>query len=469
MVTEMTRKLPKYVRIVKGARLRYQRDYPTLLQKVIGKKTFTYPLKVAVGAPDSEINKSVLDATRAFELAVKMAQTSDPESFGLAELDLAALEYLRRNNLQPAQFLREELSGDDLQRLQAGSEDYVDRFTLAEDSLPDFHRVYMRTKEGLSLSFEDKVVNLAWSKLVDRLKASPRTLNQLWEEYFKDKWPDPTKREAIRDAGRWSRWIAEAGDAAVSSDTLNHIHDGLDRFVQKRSLEVKQSSIKRDMNVVISALRKASRKYRFGWVIEPPPLSQEPSKQKKVLTRENQRVLVEHCYQLSDKRQQMIASVVLVMLQCGGMPTEVLRLKEDSVDLSSSIPYLVIKGVTKTRMRPRIVPIVLGKSFLGKHLNEAIQWMSSLVDPSAAINNFLGAVFKEGSFTGHCLRHTFEVNSQSVGAHLGHVALIGGWSGNRVGVSEVMLDYGAEGLRQSEILSALHDTSVKIHAHLLQV
>jgi hypothetical protein len=68
--------------------------------------------------------------------------------------------------------------------------------------------------------------------------------------------------------------------------------------------------------------------------------------------------------------------------------------------------------------------------------------------------------------TGHGLRHTFRANSEANGASSSSTAAIGGWSGASIGLSNIMLQYGAEGRSTSEGLKALYLENRKIHRHL---
>ena len=70
-------------------------------------------------------------------------------------------------------------------------------------------------------------------------------------------------------------------------------------------------------------------------------------------------------------------------------------------------------------------------------------------------------------FTSYSLRHSFRANSIATGAGL-NTALIAGWKSVE-GVSEIMFDYGQDGLSQSKVLKGLWDTSQQINEHLLSI
>ena len=46
-------------------------------------------------------------------------------------------------------------------------------------------------------------------------------------------------------------------------------------------------------------------------------------------------------------------------------------------------------------------------------------------------------------------------------------AVIAGWSGSGIGLSDELRSYGSEGLSSSEVVKGLRDASLVIHRHLL--
>lgn len=152
------------------------------------------------------------------------------------------------------------------------------------------------------------------------------------------------------------------------------------------------------------------------------------------------------------------------------MPSEIGRLDaEHDIALDSSLPHLVIRNETKTNARKRVVPVVLGMDYLKEHLNDAIDWIKRTTDstPSARIKKLMREFTGDDTLTGHCCRHTFRVNCEANGISSSVISAIGGWSGSSVGVSSLMLEYGSEGLASSEVVRNLHQSSLKIHSHLL--
>ena len=466
-------KLPRYVRALNNS-LYYQRDYPTKLKPLIGKKTFTYPMGLrASGASEAAMHKAISTATETYELNIKIAANSEPSAYNLKELDLAALALLKSRRLQPAEFSvdRRDPAVVEHERVNQIHADQ-DNISLAEFALPEFEEVLYKQGTGQPLTIKDKVVGHAWLKLVDVARSKPQSLSQLWDEYAADKGIDLDSREGKRQVTHWNDWLAVTGEVATSTpNALDHIHNGLDAFVEEqRKRGLKGQSIKRGLAQVLACLRRGSKKYRLGWVIEPPHIKQDSVKRKQVLTLQEQRDLIDCCLNSpkQDYRHRRSAAAILVMLQGGCMTSEISRLLHgEDVALGASIPHILIKNDTKTDDRKRVIPIVLGLEYIQQNLDLSTRWLASVEDSSAVIKKFLTRATGNNALTGHCLRHTFRANAQNNGANLGAVAAIGGWSGDKTGISDIMLGYGAEGLSSGEGLKGLLRESKVIHKHLL--
>jgi integrase len=204
-------------------------------------------------------------------------------------------------------------------------------------------------------------------------------------------------------------------------------------------------------------------------VLEIPDIPKHEKNKRDVLSHEDQRRLVGYCQDTKTKQEQSVAAAILLMLQCGGMPSEICRLTPDRIALEAEIPHIVISGKTKTKDRPRIVPVVICTKFIGEHVANTIAWLQSCSDSthSLRIKQFLQKATGNKGITGHGLRHTFRANSIAHGADPTAAATIGGWSGKQIGMSDVMLRYGSEGLSKSDGLKGLQRESLKIHRHLL--
>jgi len=114
---------------------------------------------------------------------------------------------------------------------------------------------------------------------------------------------------------------------------------------------------------------------------------------------------------------------------------------------------------------------VFGKEYLRQHLPRAIKHCSTTSESnmSKRISNKMCSATGNNTLSAHCLRHTLKALSDSVDANQSHVAAIGGWSGGSGVISSAMQQCGAAGLSSSKGFKAVHDTSRKILACVLEV
>ena len=466
-------KLPTYVRALKGS-LYFQRDYPARLRHLIDKKTYIAPLGLKVSnVTDVSIKEAVLKVTKVYELHLRMIVNSDPAAFNKDEINSAALEWLRKRNLRAGQFefykkdptiaVREEAEQRQLQ---------PDAYDMAETAAPEFEDLYYKTinlKEGEALTAQDAVVGAAFEMIQKAAKAKPQELKSLWGHYVKHRGLDLDSRAGKRSNSHWIKWITITGNQSIASDTLDRIHNGLDTYVEERvAAGVKGASIQRALNEVCACLRYCSKRFRFGWVIEPPAITQSEKKRKAVMSQEQQKLLISKCLLVTGADASVAASIIL-MLQGAMMPSEVGRLDDGDIALDSSVPHLVIRNDTKTNARKRVVPVVLGVDYLKEYLNDAIDWIRRTTDstPSARIKKLMREITGDEALTGHCCRHTFRVNCEASGVSSTVTSAIGGWSGASLGLSTEMLSYGDEGLAGSAVVQSLYQSSLQIHKHLL--
>ena len=466
-------KLPKYIRALKGS-LYFQRDYPTKLRHLVAKKTYTAPLGLKVSnVTDVGISEAVLSATKAYDLHLRMIENSDPAAFNKDDINSAALEWLRKRNLRAGQFEYYKLDptiAAQEQREQRHLQ--FSAYEMAEMAAPEFDDLYYKTinlKKGDTLTTQDAVVGAAFQMIQEAAKAKPQELASLWGHYVKHRGLDLSSRAGKRSNSHWSRWIAITGNQSIASDTLDRIHNGLDAYVEERAAAgVKGASIQRALNEVCACLRYCSKRFRFGWVIEPPAITQSEKKRKAVMSQEQQKLLISKCLLVKGTDAPVAASIIL-MLQGAMMPSEVGRLNDDDIALDSSVPHLVIRNDTKTKARKRVVPVVLGVDYLKEYLNDAIDWIRRTTDstPSARIKKLMRELTGDDTLTGHCCRHTFRVNCEASGVSSTVTAAIGGWAGSSLGLSTEMLSYGDEGLAGSAVVQSLYQSSLQIHRHLL--
>ena len=105
----------------------------------------------------------------------------------------------------------------------------------------------------------------------------------------------------------------------------------------------------------------------------------------------------------------------------------------------------------------------LAVDLIGAKLPAASERAAKAADSAATVNKRLKA--RGFETTGHAMRHTFKANCLAADVNPQLTASIAGWTGSVV--NEIMLNYGSEGLANSEIVRSLTEAQRKIHRHLL--
>lgn len=273
--------------------------------------------------------------------------------------------------------------------------------------------------------------------------------------------------------------FAYIGEHNLSTpNLLDIIHDGLDRYwADRRERGIKVQSIRREWRETLAALRLAIDRHRLGWVITPTSkrIKADPPKQKTVLSDAELVSLVTTC--IADTKTPELSAAIVFMVQSGAMVSEIARLDAEEVvaDLGAVIPQVAIgksqNVKVKVEQRRRVVPIVFGSEYLRQYMPVAIKHCSTTTESnmSKRISNKMRSATGNNTLSAHCLRHTLKALSDSVDANQSHVAAIGGWSGGSTVISIAMQQYGAAGLSSSRGFKAVHDTSRKILACVLEV
>ena len=154
-------------------------------------------------------------------------------------------------------------------------------------------------------------------------------LSSVWLDYIREGNIDVTTTRAGRTKQRrWENVFAYIGEHSLSTpNLLDVIHDGLDRYwADRRERGIKVQSIRREWRETLAALRLASDRYRFGWVITPTSkrIKADPPKQKTVLSDAELVSLVTTC--LADTKTPEISAAIIFMVQSGAMVSEIARL-----------------------------------------------------------------------------------------------------------------------------------------------
>lgn len=463
-------KLPKYIRARVGT-YHYQRDFPTSLRQLSGRKTFTYPLGLSVNnASEIQINRKFIEADEAYDRTRLLIVNSDPNALSASQLDKAATDFLRKKGLKPGQFVK-VFKDIELSRLEDEAQEQMqlDGRDYADIAMPEIESISEKMYRGQLLSVQDKIIREAYKKLIDKDKAKPLTLSNLWDEYVEYRGIDRDTRGGRKAFNYWSKWISLAGDAVIGPLTLQHINDGMDAYVAEREGKVKSQSLIRELSDVASCLRLASKRHRFGWYIELPLIRHSESSARLPLEPSEQIALVKEIFRPGGFIDPKYGVALLLCLQGGMMVSEIERIKISDNGLDSELPHIKVVNKTKREARKRIVPVVLGLDMIKEHLDSTIEWLQHTTEstPSATLKSIIRRATGNPTALTHGLRHTFKINAQEAGVSVLSIASIAGWSDAERGVSKHLLKYGSEGISQSKIMRRLYEASLKIHEHLI--
>ena len=457
----MSKKYPSYVRPLKNS-LFYERAWPSRV-KHLGRPRFTYPLRLKLGQyTDAELHRAYAAANDEFDLQLRLMENSGSNAFTETEIEKAATALLRKQRLNAGDFEHDDDFHHYAEQLVPGVDD-------ALDGDPNRKR-----------SAEEQIKIAAYRALSTAARKKPKMLSSVWSDYVREGNVDVTTTRAARTKQRrWENVFAYIGEHSLSTPNLvDVIHEGLDRYwADRREQGIKVQSIRREWRETLAALRLASDRYRLGWVITPTSkrIKADPPKQKTVLSDAELVSLVTTC--LADTKTPEVSAAIVFMVQSGAMVSEIARLDADEVvaDLHAAIPQVAIGKSqdvkVKVEQRRRVVPIVFGKEYLRQHLPKAIKHCSTTTESnmSKRISTKMRSATGNNTLSAHCLRHTLKALSDSVDANQSHVAAIGGWSGGSSVISAAMQQYGAAGLSSSKGFKAVHDTSRKILACVLDV
>lgn len=434
-------KLPQYI-IIKKQSYYFQKGIPSNLRSIYGKAKYVRPLGLKVShASLSDIEKARLRELDNYELLIKTITNTDLSTYSQDEITRLAQVMLRDKKISPGSTGNPEIMSAMLPEID-GIQDNID-------------------------SLESKVTITAYKAIADAKVLQKRTLDSLYNDYISYKgYTDP--RMIHRVFVPWRKLLSICGNQVISNGLIDTLYHALDTYVEQRLNIVSPATIKRELNTLLSILNRGSRKYRLGWMLQIPQLPNHVPKEKQVLTQEQQSLLIQQCLSYINPR---VATCVILMLQGGMMPSEIKRLKEENLEGLTHLntPFITITADTKTKTRKRLIPIVLHSKFIIEHINNTIDWLNTVTDSAApaTLKKFMTKTLDNGkTYTGHCLRHSFRNNAVANSADLGKASLIAGWStgGN---ISTQMLNYGSEGLGNSEVVKGLFAESLVIHKHLI--
>lgn len=439
-------------------RLFYYRRVPERLLPAFGDQTlYRVTLGLPSGSSEAEVAKAWSVAHEDFENICAMASNTNLEILGEVDLQKKARAYLAKNKMSPG--------------ILHGQEEHMPQELDIGLSIASY-----KEKNHEELTNTEKVHVAAYWMAVESPSALRRKtllLSECWDIYATAREIDVSTRAGKRFYNRWKEWLVLSGDGPVSKRL---VEEGLDRWVEKRETDgVTVATMHRELTVVAACIRLAVKKTRTDCdEFTLPPLKKQASKKRKVLTQEQQRTLVEA---IVVRNEVPLAEGVALLLSLQGamIASETQRLLKSSVHITGAknVPHLIVQEQTKTQERKRIIPVSVGLTWLRQTLKKLDEpdCLNALGPEWAALSD--SAVswrmnrYMPKGFTSYCLRHSFRANSIASGSGI-NTALIAGWKSGQ-GVSEIMFDYGSEGLSQSEVLKGLMATSKQLNGHLLDV
>ncbi|NRQ00833.1 site-specific tyrosine recombinase XerC [Marinobacterium sp. xm-d-530] len=457
----------KYV-ITRTNKLYYQRAYPTKLRELAGKKNFTYSLGLSTEATDRDLKKAVLQADELFDIECRVIQNSNVSAYTSDDVDKLAKLILKKAGVEP------DITETHQQYVydpESSTPYFAAELILGEQELD---RIGRKIDADQALTVEELARKRAFTLLVTKKGKRPVTLSKLWDEYLIHRGLDLNSRNGSKANRYWLNWLSIIGEQYATRDLNDSIAISLQDYADKRATEVNESSsVERELNDIIAALRFGSKKHRLLWAIERPYVRPTPKKPRKPLTVTEQKSLVTSLFLHKNMSlyEGRIATLILLYLQSGMMSSEVARLKEDDISLDSEVPYILIRNATKSEARKRLVPVVLGRKIIHKYLIETIEWLNRVTEttPSAAMKKTIRTLSGNSNATGHCLRHSFKMNAQASGADVLSIASIAGWNDSKRSVSSHLLNYGHEGIESSEVVMSLYEANKNINKHLISI
>jgi integrase len=327
------------------------------------------------------------------------------------------------------------------------------------------------------LTAQEEAAQRAWDAIQKVNNQAPRTVTSLWQAYLTQKrrfdLDNPPNREQKRVIRRFEKFMKFCPDVVINDTTPELIQQGLDDIVAaEEQRQMAPESIRRNLTEVVSAFNWTIKKYRLKWQkIEMPTIEDRPDyipKAKDVLLTPEQ----VQFYNAAVDADTPLAAALLLMLHCGAMATEVARLRiDEDLHLDHQLyPYVAMLGgrrrQTKTPTRPRFVPIVFGLDLIRRRLPEAIETLGKLKDPSAKLNAELRKLTNNKKLTGHCLRHTFKMQTDNKLMSPEITYAIAGWAGGWI--NKVANKYGSAGFGENEQLQTLNKELTRVFEAIVE-
>ena len=454
----------------------FSKRWPKHLQAVIGSVGFSYPLG-SVTQTEAEVSDKVTAALREYAVKVKLASNSNPEDYQQNEIDIMVEANLRR--LKQTQGLPHFVLPDqhliDYHKTSGKpeSQEFISSKTqLAHSLVPQLDDVIWKEQTGQKLTMRDKVAGATWVALQSKAKKKPKMLHDCWKVYTKFKGLDVPTRN-------WERFCDLIQDRSINISSKGHqdlskeLNETLREYRDIRIAKVKVSTVKREINSVKACLNFTTLENNFDWNLRPT-LFQTPKEgeveERLPLSLEHQKMLVAYCLS-PEHREKPEATLVLLYLQGGVMPSEVARMDTEAQlkNLWNDVaPHVRIVGKVKKDARKRPVPVVLGLDVVREGIEKAINFANvPMGTRTGAMKRFLDAATQtDGVYVSHGLRHSFSANCRNSNCRDDDKCTLGGWASSG-SASAVSRRYGAEGRFDQTNIERLHKVSLDIHRNLI--
>ena len=373
---------------------RYVRDYPTKLRRKFPSlpKQFSRELRLDTSCADSDLYSAMERSNNAYELNLKTIMNSDPHSFTDADQRLAVDELYRQKNLQPGQ-LADYIGGEYTPKeWDAAIKSRVvepSKHDIAYELIPGMDEVEDNERYGIKNNFQQGVRQKAWKELFTKQKNNHnKTMREVWADYIRLKKIDVSTGDGKDKQQRFERVLSYTGDFYVTNETQDEALDRIQEFIHRKQQDnptIKAQSLRRELKEFVAAIRLVPR---LSWRNELSlaqdgntwmfPTETQPV-QGRVLSNGELKLFFDTCIKKPDEKW----TALLVAAHAGLGMREIRRLRVDEdIFLNEKYPHILFRGgdegITKTKARARVVPIVVGLEVIKEWLPRTIAWMNSL-------------------------------------------------------------------------------------------
>lgn len=481
----MPRKM-RYLSERKNGDYRYVRDFPSKLLRAIPNhpKQFSKELGLDRSCTDTQLLKAMEEATRIYDLRVKTATNSDPNSFSESELKMAVEEILRQRKLRVGEYAHvpeKQYTEEEWQRaMEHGAVIVPDKYDLAEQAIPEIEDIGYAEQRGAKLTFKEQAYAAAWKALQTAPKFQKKqTMREAWARYISDQKIDVTEGDGKDKQQRFERVLTYTGDFTISQETREDVQDRIQNFIYGKRQDnpsITAQSIKRELREFIAAIRCVPRvdwgdRLKLSGNAFQIPKEEKPIKGR-TLSDDELRLFFSTCINKADHKW----TALLLMAHAGLGTKEIMRLRADKdLFLDAKYPHIIFRGGDEERSkvdsRLRVVPIVLGLKVIKANLPQTIKWMNSVdkKTPNATLNKRLRALLgKDATTKSHMFRHTWLRLSRRARISEDNKHAIAGWEKGDTNNTVMERVYDIHGYRDDpELLAQLYEDQKEIFSRFI--